>query len=163
MSEKIKMLVLLVFLILALVFLSPSKEPEFDAFGRANEAFNMGKYSAAAKMLEPLANEGDGRAAEYVAYLEAFGLGRPINRDKAKEWLTTSRGDQDAGTSECSIGVYWANGQFGKSNLTEAAYWIALSNNLQGDGVCLNSFQGKNLANDLRIQIENEILETLTE
>ena len=142
----------------ALIFL-PSHEPKFDSFRKAHEAFNMGEFSDAAKLLEPLAQSGDTRAARYVGIIEAFGLGRPINRNRAKKWIAMANEESSLAAGECSIGIHWANGHFGTQNVSEAAYWINYSDQLRGKKFCLNYFQGRRLPKELQSQIHEAILE----
>ena len=135
----------------------PGKEPNFDDFMKAHEAFNMEQYRLAAETFEPLAISGDQRAQTYMTDIEAFGLGRPINREWAKDWAARSDATNSRGGKECIVGIHWANGHFGTKNTEESAYWISYADLLRGYSFCLDSFQGKRLPDDLREEIEDAI------
>jgi hypothetical protein len=123
--------------IILFVFTVVEVEPEFDQFERANEAFNMEQYDLAADILEPLATSGHQSAQEYMSYLEAFGLGRTIDRQKANDWAARFGARGERGFFECSIGIYWVEEKFDKLRIEEAAYWALYADELQGSEFCL--------------------------
>lgn len=141
--------IVLVALALALITFFPSKEPTFDEYGRGHEAFNMGEYSRARQIVEPLAVKGDRRSQQLMAIIEAFGLGRPINREEAKDWIARSSAQERRGVSECYTGLNWATGQFGNVDLDEAIYWISYSDYLSGVPFCVQEL-GERLPETLR-------------
>lgn len=142
---------------LAIFYLVSGKEPQFDEFGRGHEAFNMGRFDVATEILEPLAMYGDQRAQYYLSVIEAFGLGRAIDRNMAKDWAARAGADEVRGLSECSIGVDWGTGRFGKLSIEDAAYWIAYADELRGEGFCLESPAGKRLNDAQRSEISQRL------
>ncbi len=123
-------------------------EPEFDQLGLGYEAFNMGNYETAAELLEPLAVDGDQTAQSMMAYIEAFGLGRNINREKAANWLLNIEGFGERGSSECWIGKEWAEGWFGEVNLEESAYWASHADELRAGEFCLQLMETKGISGE---------------
>ena len=65
---------------------------------KAKSAFNQKNYSLAAKLLEPLAKQGNGYAQYALGYMYYNGMGVPRNYSLAAHWLKTAaaNGNQNA-------------------------------------------------------------------
>ncbi len=138
------------------LILAPESEPEFDDFMKAHEAFNMGEYELAAEIFEPRAFNGDHRSQLYMSLMEAFGLGRPVNREMAKDWAARSGARGARGFNACSIGIDWATAHFGEQDMIEAAYWVAYADNLRGASFCISEL-GVDLPGLLKSQIAGDV------
>ena len=134
--------------------LFPSKEPEFDAFMKGHEALNMGRYDVAVGFLEPLAMDGDKRAQDYLGLIEALGLGRAVDRDKAAYWIAQEEG---RGFSECSIARYWATDTFEIQDFGEAAFWVSAADDARKESFCLNLLAGDGVEEDVIRRISSRL------
>lgn len=59
-----------------------------DDFAKAKQAFNAKQYGEAARLLRPLAENGDRRAQHLLGYAYMFGKGVKRSDDAAKYWLS---------------------------------------------------------------------------
>ncbi len=149
-SSRIILFIAATFFISFLVYdnLFVQREPNFDEIDQAYEAINMQDYAKTAQIAEPMAIDGNERAQYYMGILEAFGLGRPINRSQAKDWFARTSGRRSRGELECYIAKAFVDGDFMVVNIEEAKFWVAYAEVLRQTGFC-NVLLGNDFPDEL--------------
>jgi len=89
-------------------------------------AYQKGKYPAALKLLEPLAEEGDPRAQALMGLMYYHGRGLKQNDAEAAKWFILAA-DQGEPRAQFNLGVMHAEGQGVPQDYAEAIKWYRLA------------------------------------
>jgi uncharacterized protein len=102
--------------------------------------FKEGKYKKAYRLWQPLANNGDLLAQNYIGIHHYLGLGKERNYKIAKQWFekAAENGFADA---QYNLGVMYENGEFVKQDYVTAYKWLYLANK-NGNKHAANRMQG---------------------
>jgi TPR repeat protein len=95
--------------------------------GDPKALFDKGEYTKAYKQWQPLANNGDLTAQNYIGIHHYLGLGIQRNHKIAKEWFEKAavNGFADA---QYNLAVMYENGEFVKQDYVTAYMWFYLAN-----------------------------------
>ena len=91
-------------------------------FDEAAAAVNEGKFAVAFKEFSILAEQGDARAQQALAWMYYEGQGREPDYDKAVYWYRKAA-DQDNITAQINLAQMYAYGKGTAQDFTEAARW----------------------------------------
>ena len=85
--------------------------------------FEQGKYEAAYKLWQPLAEQGDLYAQNYIGIHHYLGLGVSRDYKKAKQWFEKAA---EAGFADAqyNIGMMYENGEYVEQSYIEAHKWF---------------------------------------
>ena len=88
--------------------------------------FEQGKYEKAYRMWQPLANNGDRVAQNYLGIHHYLGLGMERNFRLAKEWFEKAamNGLSDA---QYNLGVMYENGEYVQKDYLTAYMWFVIA------------------------------------
>lgn len=89
--------------------------------------FEQGKYEKAYNLWEPLADDGDPQAQNYIGIHHYLGLGKKRDYKSAKQWFEKAAGNGFA-DAQYNLGVMYENGQSVKQNYVTAYMWFYLAN-----------------------------------
>ncbi len=110
--------VLVVNLILSLILItacSESNDPKI--------LFDLGKYEKAFKLWEPMAEDGDLYAQNYLGIQYYLGLGADRNYKKANRWFEKAASDGFA-DAQYNLGGMYENGEFVEKSYVDAYKWF---------------------------------------
>ncbi|HEY4345808.1 MAG TPA: tetratricopeptide repeat protein [Parvibaculum sp.] len=99
-----------------------SDNPQADA----KAAFENHDYAAAAKILEPVAAQGDAAAQYNLGMLYGSGLGVAKDQAAAASWYEKAA-RQGKGLAQLAIGVMYRNGQGVEADYPRAYMWLTMS------------------------------------
>src|SRR3972149_1129400 len=105
---------------LTLLGLPPSARP--DAVDEAMQAARLRNYSKAAKLLKPMAEQGDARAQYQLAGLYRSGRGVPVDLKEAFQWMQKAA-RQGHAKAQYNLGGMYENGWGVHADKKEALRW----------------------------------------
>jgi uncharacterized protein len=97
-----------------------------DSLTDAEDAYYVKDYAKAAKLLRPLAEQGNANAQLNLGIMYELGQGGPQDYKEAAKWYRLSA-EQGNASAQASLGVIYRNGQGVLQNYQEALKWIRLS------------------------------------
>ena len=97
-----------------------------DAFGVGANAYARQDYLRSARILSPLARQGDARAQTYLGFMYASGRGVPQNYDEAVRWLRLAA-QQDEPAAQFFLGLMYDKGQGVYQDFVLAHAWLNLA------------------------------------
>jgi TPR repeat protein len=89
-------------------------------------AFARGDYVGAIRIFQPLAEQGDARAAFYLGYMYDQGLGAGESSDQAARWFRKAAEQGDA-VAQAALGYMYFSGNGVPQNYAEAMKWLLLA------------------------------------
>ncbi len=88
-------------------------------------AYSRKDYEAALKLWQPLADQGNAEAEEYVGYLYEYGDGVKQDFTEAVKWYRKAS-DQGNSLAERRLGEMYENGKGVTQDYAEAYFWLSL-------------------------------------
>ncbi len=105
---------------------SPSLADDLGQLKKVEAALTARQYAEAEKMLKPLADGGNGRAAYLLGDLYMNGSGVPQNYSKGKQWLEkAAAAGQATNDGEYQIGRTYFEGLGTPKDYNKAYYWLS--------------------------------------
>jgi uncharacterized protein len=108
--------------VLALLAITPAMAGWQDGLA----AFRRQDYPAAARILGPLAEQGDARAEAYLGYMYAHGYGVPQNFNIAASWLRVAS-EHGIPIAQYWLGLMYDKGQGVPQDYVLAYKWLDLA------------------------------------
>ena len=102
-----------------------------DAIEDAESTYNRGDYIKAARLLRPLADQGNARAQFNLGVMYERGQGVPQFDTEAVQWYRKAA-EQGHASAQFNLGMLYFNGQGVPQNAQEAEKWFRLAAK-QGD------------------------------
>src|SRR5258705_5146091 len=108
------------------LWVAVSEPARADALSSGQLAFQRGDYSAAARMLIPLAERGNAAAQTLLGFMYAYGRGVPQNVVVAAHWYQCAA-EQGNATAQYQLGLIYDKGLGVKRSAILAYTWLDLA------------------------------------
>lgn len=92
----------------------------------ASAAFERGEYAVAARLLRPLAQQGDARAQFGLGFLYDTGQGVPQDYHEAVRWIRKAA-DQGDPQAQYALGIHYEKGEGVRQDHIQAHMWLDLA------------------------------------
>jgi uncharacterized protein len=97
-----------------------------DAWDVANSMFERSEYETAARLLRPLAEQGDARAQFSLGYLYSTGQGVSEDQREAVNWISKAA-EQAYPQAQYAMGCHCAQGKGVAQDYLQAYVWFSLA------------------------------------
>ena len=112
--------------LVAVLLFASRGEAAADALTRGSQAFQRGSYVEAARLLQPLAEAGNGRAQTIMGFLHATGRGVPQDFVISSYWYSLGAENGEA-TAQYLLGLAFDKGQGVPQDVIRAYKWLNLA------------------------------------
>jgi TPR repeat protein len=100
--------------------------PAWSDFETGMDAYNHGDYATALREWQPLAEQRDAEAQDFLGTLYFKGWGVSQDYVKARQWWEKAAA-QGSASAQNDLGLLYANGLGGPQDLVQAHMWYSLA------------------------------------